>query len=92
MVRSLKTFAREESIPYSTLAGCIERGLIEPSHRTGKSGAIVVLDEKNITELRNLIRLRKGGLTLHRARHLMEDLRAAGYNPLSQGIFIVLDR
>jgi DNA-binding transcriptional MerR regulator len=89
---SLKTLAREESIPYSTLAGWIERGLIEPSHRTGKSGAIVVLDDKNVTEFRNLIRLRKGGLSLQRARHLMEDLRAAGYNPLSRGVFIVLER
>lgn len=89
---SLKTLAREESVPYSTLAGWIERGLIEPSHRTGKSGAIVVLDDKNVTEFRNLIRLRKGGLSLQRARHLMEDLRAAGYNPLSRGVFVVLER
>ncbi len=79
-------------MPYSTLASWIERGLIEPSRRTGKSGAAVVLDDKNVVELSNLIRLRKGGLSLQRARHLMEDLRAAGYNPLSQGVFVVLDR
>jgi hypothetical protein len=52
----------------------------------------MVLDDKNVTELKNLIRLRKGGLPLQRARHLMEDLLAAGYNPLTQGIFIALDR
>ena len=89
---TLKELAQQEKVPYSTVAGWIERGLVEPSHRTGKSGAAVVLDDKNVVELKNLIRLRKGGLSLQRARHLMEDLRAAGYNPLSQGIFIVLER
>jgi hypothetical protein len=89
---TLKTLARDERVPYSTLAGWIERGLVKASHRSGKSGSAVLLNDKNIVELRNLIRLRKGGLSLQRARHLMEDLRAAGYNPLSQGVFIVLDR
>jgi hypothetical protein len=92
MSASLKEIARAEKVPYSTIAGWIGRGLIEPSHRSGKSGAAIVLDDKNVTELKNLIRLRKGGLPLQRARHLMEDLLAAGYNPLSQGIFIALDR
>jgi len=92
MSTNLKEIARQEEVPYSTLAGWIQRGLIEPSHRTGRSGAAVLLDNKNIVELKNLIRLRKGGLPLQRARHLMEDLRAAGFNPLSQGVFIVLDR
>jgi hypothetical protein len=89
---TLKQIARQEKVPYSTLASWIERGLIEPTHRPGKSGAAVVLGDKNVVELRNLIRLRKSGLSLQRARHLIEDLRAAGYNPLSQGIFVVLDR
>ncbi len=92
MTANLKQIAKEQRVPYSTLASWIERGLIEPSRRTGKSGAAVVLDDKNVVELSNLIRLRKGGLSLQRARHLMEDLRAAGYNPLSQGVFVVLDR
>ena len=89
---TLKQIARQENVPYSTLASWIERGLIEPHRHPGRSGAVVVLDDKNVVELSNLIRLRKGGLSLQRARHLMEDLRAAGYNPLSQGVFIVLDR
>ena len=88
---SLKTVADAEGIPYSTLAGWIERGLVEADRRTGKSGAAVLLSDKNITELSNLIRLRRGGLSLQRARHLMEDLRAAGYNPLSSGVFVVLE-
>lgn len=92
MGANLKEIANQEEIPYSTLAGWIERGLIEPSHRTGKSGAAVILNGKNVIELKNLIRLRKGGLSLQRARHLMEDLRAAEFNPLSKGVFIVLDR
>lgn len=92
MAANLKEIAKQERVPYSTLAGWIERGLIEPSHRTGKSGAVVVLDDKNVVELKNLIHLRKGGLSLQRARHLMEDLRAAGYNPLSRGMFVVLER
>jgi len=92
LTANLKQIAKEQRVPYSTLASWIERGLIEPSRRTGKSGAAVVLDDKNVVELSNLIRLRKGGLSLQRARHLMEDLRAAGYNPLSQGVFVVLDR
>lgn len=91
-VLTLKELAQQEKVPYSTVAGWIERGLIAPSHRIGKSGAAVLLDDKNVVELKNLIRLRKGGLSLQRARHLMEDLQAAGYNPLSQGIFIVLDQ
>lgn len=89
---TLKELARQEKVPYSTVAGWIERGLVEPSRRTGKPGAAVVLDGKNVVELKNLISLRKGGLSLQRARHLMEDLRAAGYNPLSRGVFVVLDR
>ncbi len=92
MAANLKEIAKHEKVPYSTLAGWIQRGLIEPSHRTGKSGAVVVLNDKNVVELKNLIRLRKGGLSLQRARHLMEDLRAAGYNPLSRGMFVVLER
>ena len=88
---TLKELARREKVPYSTLAGWIERGLVEASHRTGKSGTPVVLSHKNLVELRNLIRLRKGGLSLQRARHLMEDMRALRYNPLSQGVFIALD-
>src|SRR5216684_2072198 len=91
MPPTLKEIARQEKVPYSTLASWVERGLIEPSRRTGKSGAAVVLGDKNVVELRNLIRLRKSGLSLQRARHLIEDLRAAGYNPLSRGVFIVLD-
>jgi DNA-binding transcriptional MerR regulator len=89
---TLKELARQEKIPYSTVAGWIERGLVEPIRRTGKSGAAVVLDGKNVVELKNLISLRKGGLSLQRARHLIEDLQAAGYNPLSRGVFVVLDR
>jgi DNA-binding transcriptional MerR regulator len=92
MGTNLKEIAKQEQVPYSTLAGWIQRGLIEPSHRTGKSGAAVLLDDKNVVEFKNLIRLRKGGLPLQRARHLMEDLRAAGFNPMSRGVFVVLDR
>src|SRR5215470_4617611 len=92
MALTLKGLAKKHRIPYSTLAGWIERGLIEPQQRTGRSGATVILDEKNINELENLIRLRKGGLSLQRTKHLMEDLRAAGYNPLSKGLFIVVDK
>jgi DNA-binding transcriptional MerR regulator len=92
MAVTLKDLAKRHKIPYSTLAGWIERELIEPQERTGRSGSAVILDEKNIREIENLIRLRKGGLPLQRARHLMEDLRAAGYNPLSKGIFVVISR
>jgi len=92
MALTLKDLAKQHNIPYSTLAGWIERGLIQPQERTGRSGAIVILDEKNVNELENLIRLRKGGLSLQRTQHLMEDLRAVGYNPLSKGLFIVIDK
>ena len=88
---NLKDLANRYGVPYSTLAGWIERGLIEVHGRTGRSGSAVILAEKNIRELANLIRLRKSGLSLQRARHLMEDLRAAGYNPLSKGLFIAID-
>lgn len=91
MEKTLKALAKKHKIPYSTVAGWIERGLIEPQERTGRSGSAVVLNDKNIKEIENLIRLRKGGLSLQRGRDLMEDLRAAGYNPLSRGIFVVID-
>lgn len=91
MALTLKALAKQHSIPYSTLAGWIERELIDTHRRTGRSGAAVILNGKNIKELENLIRLRKGGLSLQRARHLMEDLRATGYNPLSKGLFVVID-
>lgn len=91
MTVTLKGLAKKYSVPYSTLAGWIERELIEIHGRTGRSGSRVILNAKNIKEIENLIRLRKGGLSLQRARHLMEDLRAAGYNPLSKGVFIVID-
>lgn len=88
---TIKSLAKRHGIPYSTLARWIERGLIEPQKRAGRSGAKVHLDNKNIKELENLIRLRQGGLSLQRGQHLMEDLRAAGYNPLSRGVFVVID-
>lgn len=55
-------------------AGWIDRGLVEPQHRSGKSGAAVVLNAKNVVEARNLVRLRRGCPSSQRARHLMEDL------------------
>lgn len=91
MKLTLKDLAERYGVPYSTLAGWIERGLIEAHVRTGRSGSAVILNGKNVKELENLIRLRKSGLSLQRARHLMEDLRATGYNPLSKGIFVVID-
>ena len=87
----LPALARGLRETYSTLAGWIERELIDTHRRTGRSGTAVILNGKNIKELENLIRLRKGGLSLQRARHLMEDLRATGYNPLSKGLFVVID-
>src|SRR5262245_19592368 len=92
MALTLKDLTRKHKIPYSTLARWVEQGFIEPQGRTGRSGSVVVLNEKNIKELENLIRLRKGGLPLQRARFLMEDLRAGGYNPLSKGLFVVIGR
>src|SRR5690242_6973944 len=91
MVPTLKELAKKNKVAYSTLAGWIERGLIEAYVRTGRSGAKVILDDKNVKEIENLIRLRKQGLSLQRAQNLMEDLRAAGYNPLSRGVFVVID-
>jgi DNA-binding transcriptional MerR regulator len=89
---TLKNLAKKHKIPYSSLARWVEQGLIEPQGRTGRSGSVVVLNEKNIREIENLIRLRQGGLPMQRARHLMEDLRAAGYNPLSKGLFVVIGK
>ena len=89
---TLKDLARKHKIPYSSLARWVEQGLIEPQGRTGRSGSVVVLNEKNIREIENLIRLRKGGLPMQRARYLMEDLRAAGFNPLSKGLFVVIGK
>lgn len=88
---TLRDLAKRYDVPYSTLAGWIERELIQAEGRTGRSGSAVILNEKNVQEIENLIRLRKGGLSLQRARHLMEDMRAAGYNPLSKGMFVVID-
>jgi hypothetical protein len=88
---TLRDLAQKYSVPYSTLAGWIERELIEAHGRTGRSGSPVILNDKNVKEIENLIRLRKGGLSLQRARHLIEDLRATGYNPLSKGLFVVID-
>src|ERR1051326_3144514 len=88
---TLKQLAKKHHFPYSTLASWIERELIEV-RRTGMSGSRVILNDKNITELENLINLRKGGLSLQRARHLMDDMRAAGYNPLSRGCFVVINK
>lgn len=91
MTPTLRDLAKKYAVPYSTLAGWIERELIEPQERTGRSGSTIILNDKNVKEIENLIRLRKGGLSLQRARHLMEDMRAAGYNPLSRGLFVVID-
>jgi len=91
-VGSLKDLAREQKIPYSTLAGWIERGLVEVHGRRGRSGAAVCLQELEIAELKNLAQLRRSGLSLQRSRHLIEDLRATGFNPSGRGIFVVLDR
>jgi DNA-binding transcriptional MerR regulator len=92
MALTLKDLAKKHKIPYSSLARWVDQGLIEPQGRTGRSGSVIILNEKNVREIENLIRLRKGGLSLQRARHLMEDLRAAGYNPLSKGLFVVIGK
>src|SRR5438552_1917758 len=89
---SLKALAARHHVPYRTLARWVEDGVIEPAHRSGRPGVDIVLSDKNVVELENLIRLRKGGLSLQRARALIEDLAAQGYNPLSQGAFVVVDR
>jgi len=89
---SLKTLSTRHRVPYRTLARWVEEGIIEPEHRAGRPGVDIVLSNKNVVELENLIRLRKGGLSLQRARALIEDLAAQGYNPLSQGAFVVVDR
>src|SRR5262249_61484862 len=87
---TLNDLAKKHKIPYSSLARWVEQGLIEPQGRTGRSGSVVVLNKKNIREIENLVGLQKGGLSMQRARYLMEDLRAAGYNPLSKGVFVVI--
>jgi DNA-binding transcriptional MerR regulator len=84
--------AARNRVPYRTLARWIQDGIIEPEMRAGRPGVDIVLSDKNVVELENLIRLRKGGLSLQRARALMEDLAAQGYNPLSRGRFVVVDR
>ena len=89
---SLKALAARHRVPYRTLARWVEEGIVEPEHRAGRPGVDIVLSDKNIVELENLIRLRKGGLSLQRARALIEDLAAQGYNPFSQGAFVVVDR
>lgn len=89
---TLTELAARNRVPYRTLARWIQEGIVEPEFRTGRPGVDIVLSEKNVVELENLIRLRKGGLSLQRARALMEDLAAQGYNPLSQGRFVVVDR
>src|SRR5438477_8671169 len=89
---TLTALAAKNRVPYRTLARWIEDGIIEPEHRAGRPGVDVVLSNKNVVELENLIRLRKGGLSLQRARALMEDLAAQGLNPLSRGAFVVIDR
>jgi DNA-binding transcriptional MerR regulator len=88
----LTSLAAKTRVPYRTLARWVEDGIVKPEKRTGRPGVDIVLSEKNILELENLIRLRSGGLSLQRARALMEDLEAQGYNPLSRGRFIVVDR
>ena len=89
---SLKALATRHRVPYRTLARWVEEGIVEPEHRAGRPGVDVVLSNKNVVELENLIRLRNGGLSLQRARALIEDLAAQGYNPLSRGAFVVVDR
>ena len=89
---SLKALAVRHRVPYRTLARWVEEGIIEPDHRAGTPGVDIVLSDKNVVELENLIRLRKGGLSLQRSRALIEDLAAQGYNPLSRGAFVVVDR
>jgi len=89
---SLTALATRHRVPYRTLARWVEEGIVEPEHRAGRPGVDVVLSNKNVVELENLIRLRNGGLSLQPARALIEDLAAQGYNPLSRGAFVVVDR
>ncbi len=89
---SLKEVAVRCAVPYRTLARWIELEIIKPQHRAGRSGVDIVLSDGNVVELENLARLRKGGLSLQRSRALIEDLQAAGYNPLSRGVFVVVNK
>src|SRR2546428_13815045 len=88
---SLKTLSTRHRVPYRTLARWVEEGVIEPEHRAGTPGVDIVLSDKNVVELENLIRLRNGGLSLQRSRAPLEDLAAPGDNPLSQGAFFGID-
>lgn len=91
-MHSLKELASRYRVPYRTLARWVADGIVEPERRAGKPGVDVALSDKNVVELENVIRLRNGGLSLQRARALMEDLAAQGLNPLSRGKFVVVDR
>ena len=54
---SLKILSTRHRVPYRTLARWVEEGIIEPEHRAGRPGVDIVLSNKNIVELENLIRL-----------------------------------
>ena len=82
-------------LPYRTLMGWVESGLLEPElapgpYRDGHKRPARVWAEKNLREAAVLIRLRRALVPLRQIRAAMEHLRACGQNPFSTGKFLVM--
>lgn len=85
---NVKQAAKEIGIPYRTVAGWIEAGIIRPVGYVGRQRVPIPFTERDMSELRLLAHLRRS-FSLQELRQALEFLRTLGHNPLSTGKFLV---
>ena len=74
------------SVPFRTLHGWRERGLLTPKQCEGRGPKRpVVWSEKDIREARTLTALRTAGFSTQGIAKAQDYLRSLGYNPFSTG-------
>ena len=85
----LKRAAELAGVPYTTAARWARQGMVL-ADGGGAKGRPYEIGEKNITELANLGRLRRG-MSFQALRRAAETLRRMGLNPYSSGLFGVIE-
>ena len=76
-------------VPYRTLMRWAEEGVIEIEKPPAGRGKQVLFNEKDVREIRILGKLR-GKVSFQKLRKIRDYLRNLGFNPFSQGKFLVI--
>lgn len=63
---TLKALAKKHRVPYSTIAGWLERDVVKIKKRRSRSGAEIELNDDEIADIETVIILRKKGFPIQR--------------------------